>query len=96
MEVNEEMRQVIVTASVRWTWKASGVSWKEDFTCTLDYDSSVKVVSFVVRTDSSANTCVMRAVDPSARVSASSNTKYDDSEASLSLMAVPVSRLVTS
>ncbi|THU80548.1 hypothetical protein K435DRAFT_785397 [Dendrothele bispora CBS 962.96] len=55
---------VILTASVQWTWKCSGNSWREDFTCVLEYDDFVKVTSFVVRTDSLPETCVLRARDP--------------------------------
>lgn len=60
----EETAQVVVIASVKWTWKASGKSWREDFTCTLDFDDNAKVTSFIMQTDSGPGTCVMRAVDP--------------------------------
>lgn len=62
--VHEDTRQVVVTASVTWTWKASGKSWREDFTCTLGFDENCKVISFVMKTTSGPGTCVMRAVDP--------------------------------
>lgn len=58
-----ESKQVIVRASVRWKWKISGNTWQEDFTCTLDFDDHLKVKSFVIKTSSAENTCVMRAVD---------------------------------
>jgi hypothetical protein len=59
----EDRRQVIIKASVRWTWKASGNSWEEEFTAFLDFDDYAKVSNFRVRTESAAGTCVMRAVD---------------------------------
>lgn len=62
----EATQQVVVKASVKWTWKASGKSWREEFTCTLDYDENGEVISFVMRTTSGPGTCVMRAVDPTA------------------------------
>ncbi|KAJ7160185.1 hypothetical protein C8R46DRAFT_956385 [Mycena filopes] len=55
--------QVVVTASVKWTWRLSGRSWREDFSCTLEYDDSLKVVEMIVETNSPQGTCVMRAVD---------------------------------
>jgi hypothetical protein len=61
--VYPESQRVIVQASVRWVWKASGRSWREEFTCTLDYDDHVKVKRLTVRTNSPPGTCVMRAVD---------------------------------
>ncbi|KAJ7858161.1 hypothetical protein B0H13DRAFT_1475108, partial [Mycena leptocephala] len=55
--------QVAVNASVQWTWRSSGRSWREDFLCTMDYDDHLKVVSIVVETTSAPGTCVMRAID---------------------------------
>jgi hypothetical protein len=55
--------RVVLTASVTWTWKQSGRSWTEDFTCTLDFDEQVKVKAFAVQTLSGEQTCLMRAVD---------------------------------
>ncbi|KAJ8482506.1 hypothetical protein ONZ45_g14931 [Pleurotus djamor] len=63
MEVSLESKQVVVTASATWKWKKSKKSWKEDFTCTLTYDESMKIRTFVIRTDSAPETCVMRAVE---------------------------------
>lgn len=57
------LRRVVVSASVTWMWKKSGRKWNEDFTCTLDYDEGLKIVSFIVTTESGTSTCVMRAVD---------------------------------
>ncbi|KAF8895562.1 hypothetical protein BD779DRAFT_1609071 [Infundibulicybe gibba] len=51
-----DTRQVVVTASVTWMWRQSRRSWTEDF-------KSPKIISFVVTTESSPGTCVMRAVD---------------------------------
>jgi hypothetical protein len=64
MVVRPEVRQVVARASVIWTWRHSGRSWKEDFTCTLDFDDQLKVKHFLVRTTSPPSTCVMMAVDP--------------------------------
>ena len=61
--VYPEFQRVILKASVRWVWKASGRGWREEFTCTIDYDDHVKVKRLAVRTDSPPSTCVMRAVD---------------------------------
>ncbi|KAJ7578191.1 hypothetical protein C8J56DRAFT_969277 [Mycena floridula] len=61
--VKEDTMQVDVAASVKWTWKASGKSFREDFTCTLDFDEHAKVTSFIMNTTSGPGTCVMRAVD---------------------------------
>lgn len=58
-----DINQVIVTASVRWTWKLSGRSWREEITCTLDYDEKLKIVNMVVKTESGPGTCLMLAVD---------------------------------
>ncbi|KAJ7606573.1 hypothetical protein DFH06DRAFT_240254 [Mycena polygramma] len=55
--------QVAVNASVRWTWRCSGRSWREDFLCTLEYDDNLKIVSMIIATNSPPGTCVMRAVD---------------------------------
>jgi hypothetical protein len=64
MHVRPEVLQVVAKASIIWTWRHSGRSWKEDFTCTLDYDDQLKVKHFLVRTTSPPGTCVMMAVDP--------------------------------
>jgi hypothetical protein len=63
LEVDASNRRVVIPASVTWTWKKSGRQWREDFTWTLDYDESLKISSFVIRTMSGPGTCVMRAVD---------------------------------
>jgi hypothetical protein len=50
-----------------WTWKRSGRSWREDFTCTLVFEDSdpaaLRILSFMVITESAPGTCVMHAVD---------------------------------
>ncbi|KAJ7490556.1 hypothetical protein FB451DRAFT_621919 [Mycena latifolia] len=55
--------RVAVTASVQWTWRLSGRSWREEFLCTLEYDDHLKIVAMIVETNSPPGTCVMRAVD---------------------------------
>ncbi|KAF9443897.1 hypothetical protein P691DRAFT_796952 [Macrolepiota fuliginosa MF-IS2] len=60
---NSAARSVTTTASVTWRWKKSGRSWNEDFTCTLEFDDHFKICSFLVTTESSPSTCIMRAVD---------------------------------
>ncbi|KAJ3555813.1 hypothetical protein NP233_g12118 [Leucocoprinus birnbaumii] len=72
-------RTVTTSASVTWRWKKSGRSWNEDFTCTLEFDEHSKICNFVVVTESSPSTCVMRAIDtesssPSSPSSASPTT----------------------
>jgi hypothetical protein len=61
--VDPEARQVVIVASVAWTWKESGRSWTEDFTCTLNFDEQFKVKGFSIQTNSGENTCLMFAVD---------------------------------
>ena len=58
-------RRVLVKGSINWTWKKSGRSWQEDFSCTLVFDDSdpLKIAQFVVKTENGAQACVMRAVD---------------------------------
>ena len=56
--------RVVLSASVTWTWKESGKSWREDFTCTLDYDDQILVKGFAIQTESGQQTCLMFAVDP--------------------------------
>lgn len=63
VEVDVCKRRVTIPASVTWTWRKSCRSWKEDFTWTLDFDDSLKISSFIIRTMSSPGTCVMRAID---------------------------------
>jgi hypothetical protein len=59
--------RVIAKGSVVWTWKRSGRSWREDFTCTLVFEDSdpaaLRILSFMVITESAPGTCVMHAVD---------------------------------
>ncbi|KAF9031467.1 hypothetical protein BJ165DRAFT_1518924 [Panaeolus papilionaceus] len=62
-EIDAGRRRVTLTASTRWTWRKSGRGWTEDFTWTLDFDESLKILSFVARTTSPPGTCVMRAID---------------------------------
>ncbi|KAF8906335.1 hypothetical protein CPB85DRAFT_892234 [Mucidula mucida] len=67
IHVVESTGCVIITASVQWTWKSSRHQWQEDYTCYIDYDSSLHVVSFIVVTTSPDWTCVMRATDARVR-----------------------------
>ena len=50
-------------SSIRWTWRANGRSWTEEFTCILGFDEFAKITRFEVRTESEPGTCVMCAVD---------------------------------
>ncbi|GLB38733.1 hypothetical protein LshimejAT787_0505980 [Lyophyllum shimeji] len=63
LQVDACTRTVIFEGSVTWTWKRSGRSWVEEFTCTLVFDELLKIVSVAVRTDSAVKTCVLRAKD---------------------------------
>ncbi|KAG6899747.1 hypothetical protein C0993_007234 [Termitomyces sp. T159_Od127] len=63
VNVDPYMRTIVFEGSVTWKWKKSGRSWVEDFTCTLAFDEQLKIVSYVVRTDSASQTCLMRAKD---------------------------------
>lgn len=63
LQADAPTRTIVLEGSVTWTWKKSGRSWVEDFTCTLAFDELLKIVSFSVRTDSEVKTCVMRAKD---------------------------------
>ncbi|KAH6912967.1 hypothetical protein BKA70DRAFT_1265645 [Coprinopsis sp. MPI-PUGE-AT-0042] len=58
-----ERRRAVIDASVTWVWRQSGRRWTEDFTCTLDFDDALKIVSFLVATESGPGTCVMTAKD---------------------------------
>ncbi|KAF8881187.1 hypothetical protein CPB85DRAFT_1442872 [Mucidula mucida] len=64
IHVGDSTGRVVIAASVKWTWKSSRHHWQEDYTCYIDYDATLKVVSFIVVTTSGESTCVMRAVDP--------------------------------
>jgi hypothetical protein len=59
--------RVVVKGSVVWTWRRSGRSWQEDFTCTLVFEDSdpeaLRILSFMIITESGPGTCIMRAVD---------------------------------
>jgi hypothetical protein len=61
--VETHSRRVSVGASITWMWRRSGRRWTEDFTCAIDFDDNLKIVSFIVRTDSSPETCIMVAKD---------------------------------
>lgn len=63
--VHSNELKVVIKADVRWTWKVSKRSWREVFTCTLNFDEHMKVKGFVVKTDPPKSTCVMHAVDKS-------------------------------
>ncbi|KAL0946787.1 hypothetical protein HGRIS_012960 [Hohenbuehelia grisea] len=62
-DVYEGANRVVIFASVHWQWRTSGRSWREDFTCTLEFDDHLKIKTFVILTESSPQTCVMHAVD---------------------------------
>jgi hypothetical protein len=62
-DVRADKQQVVVKASVQWTWRVSRKSWREDFTCTLDFDEMLKVKGFLVSSNPPEECCVMRAVD---------------------------------
>jgi hypothetical protein len=61
-----ETGRVIATASILWKWNKSGKQWIEDVECTLDFDEHLRVKTFLVKTLSADDTCVMRAVDHDA------------------------------
>ncbi|KAF5377865.1 hypothetical protein D9615_006746 [Tricholomella constricta] len=63
LEVDAAARRVVVQGCVTWTWKRSGRSWVEEFTCTMGFDEALKIVSFAVRTESASKTCIMQAKD---------------------------------
>jgi hypothetical protein len=73
--VSKGSRSVTTTASVTWRWKKSGRTWNEDFTCTLEFDDHLKICNFLVTTESSPSTCVMRAVDPDSPTTRSLGSK---------------------
>lgn len=86
IDVDPYKRTVVFEGSVTWKWKKSGRSWVEDFTCTLAFDDLLKIVSYVVRTDSTPQTCLMRAKDvddlPSSKMfNRSTMSWYDPSHA---------------
>jgi hypothetical protein len=58
-----DKRRVVVKANVRWTWRRSKKSWREEFTCTLDFDEWLKVSKFVVESSPPEHNCVMLAVE---------------------------------
>jgi len=62
-DVHPDKLQVVITASVQWTWKVSKKSWREDFACTLDFDEWLKVKGLVVRSNAPETSCVLLAVD---------------------------------
>ncbi len=74
----EGMWQAVIQATVLWMWKSSGLTWQEDFICTLDLDAGLKVVLLVILTTSGEDTCLMRAVDPARQVAytVQSNGRY--------------------
>ncbi|KAF8904933.1 hypothetical protein CPB85DRAFT_1316303 [Mucidula mucida] len=62
--VEDSSMRVIVTGSVDWIWRASRSCWREELTCTVDFDRNLKIVTLVFLTTSDKSTCVMQAVDP--------------------------------
>jgi len=61
--VYADKSQVVVKASVQWTWRVSKRSWRENFTCTLDFDERLKVKRFIVVSNPPEESCVMLAID---------------------------------
>jgi hypothetical protein len=60
--------QVFIKAGVQWTWRRSKKSWREEFTCTLNFDEQLKVTRFVVESSPPKMSCVMLAVDDDTTV----------------------------
>lgn len=58
-----ENRTVVLDASVVWVWRCSRRRWTEDVSCTITFDDDMKITSFIVRTESSSETCVWNAKD---------------------------------
>ncbi|KAF9013119.1 hypothetical protein BDQ17DRAFT_1404701 [Cyathus striatus] len=56
-------RRVHVRGSVQWMWRGSGRRWTEDFSCLVEFDEGMKIIAFLIKTESAPETCVMRAVD---------------------------------
>jgi hypothetical protein len=65
-DVYADKLRVVIKASVQWTWRASKQSWREVFTCTLDFDELLKVKGFVVESSPPESSCVMLATDGTA------------------------------
>lgn len=61
--VYADRSQVIIKASVQWTWRVSRRSWRENFTCILDFDEWLKVKGFVVKSNAPEDSCVLLAID---------------------------------
>lgn len=55
--------RVVSISSIQWRWRSSGNTWTEDVSCTFEYDEQLKLKSFIVKTQSAEDTCVLRAVD---------------------------------
>jgi hypothetical protein len=62
-DVYADKLQVVIKASVQWTWKVSKKSWREDFTCTIDFDELLKVKAYSVKSNPPEENCIMRAID---------------------------------
>jgi hypothetical protein len=61
--IDEDNRRVVATATTQWRWRVSGESWREDFTCTLDFDERLKVTGFIVHSSPPETNCIMHATD---------------------------------
>lgn len=61
--VDADNQRVVAKASIQWTWRRSKKSWREEFTCTLDFDDWLRVSTFVVESNPPENSCVMLAVE---------------------------------
>ncbi|TEB40139.1 hypothetical protein FA13DRAFT_1769742 [Coprinellus micaceus] len=64
-QLNPETRTAVLDASVVWVWRCSGRRWTEDVNCTITLDDDMKITSFIVRTESSPETCPWMAKDVS-------------------------------
>ena len=94
-----DRRRTVIGASVTWAWRQSGRRWTEDFTCTLDFDDTFKIVSFLVATESGPGTCVMTAKDstPTSHADASICTEhFPGSKRRIHGSVCPFSSLTTS
>jgi hypothetical protein len=71
--------RVAATASIVWRWNSSGHIWTEDIHCTFEFDNALKMKSFIVKTQSPENTCVLRAVDRAESFSPQASPAQDAS-----------------
>lgn len=62
-QLDLEQRTMVLDASVVWVWRCSRRRWTEDVNCTITLDDDMKIVSFVIRTESGPESCVWLAKD---------------------------------